>query len=140
MKRSKDTFKLNYPYRIVPDNQQTYQLNEWLCKLCWIHNLMLEERFNWWECNRHPVNTCPIFITHLPELKDPPTYYSQKRAAHWSREAYKHLYEGVHSQVIQEAIKRVEDTFNRFIKGDLNGKRSGKPRFVRCRKLSDKEV
>ncbi|MEQ9551935.1 MAG: transposase [Coleofasciculus sp. G3-WIS-01] len=134
MKRSKDTFKLNYQYRIVPDRQQTYRLNEWLYKLCRIHNLMLEERFNWWERLRSPVNACPIFVTYLPELKDQPTYYSQKRATHWSRESNKHLYEGVHSQVIQEAIKRVEDTFNRFIKGDLNGKRSGKPRFKSVRR------
>jgi len=134
LKRSKDTFKLNCQYRIVPDKQQVYQLNEWLYKLCRIHNLMLEERFNWWEFNRNSVNACPIFITHLPELKDQPTYYSQKRATHWSRETYKYLYEGVHSQVIQEAIKRVEDTFNRFIKGDLNGKRSGKPRFKSVRR------
>jgi len=134
LKRSKDTFKLNYQYRIVPNSQQVYQLNEWLYKLCRIHNLMLEERFNWWERNRHSVNACPIFVTHLPELKDQPSYYSQKRANHWSREFCKHLYDGVHSQVIQEAIKRVEDTFSRFIKGDLNGKRSGKPRFKSVRR------
>ena len=134
MKRSKDTFKLNYQYRIVPNDQQVYQLNEWLYKLCRIHNLMLEERFNWWERNRHSVNACPIFVTHLPELKEQPGYYSQKRATHWSRETCKHLYNGVHSQVIQEAIKRVEDTFNRFIKGDLSGKRSGKPRFKSVRR------
>ncbi|MFP4578074.1 MAG: RNA-guided endonuclease InsQ/TnpB family protein [Coleofasciculus sp.] len=134
MKRSQDTFKLNYQYRIVPNKYQVYQLNEWLYKLCRIHNLMLEERFNWWECNRTPVNACPIFVTHLSKLKDQPTYYSQKRATHWSRESNKDLYKGVHSQVIQEAIKRVEDAFNRFIKGDLNGKRSGKPRFKSVRR------
>ena len=77
MKRSKDRFKLNYQYRVVPDKQQVDQLNEWLYKLCRIHNLMLEERFNWWERNRRPVNACLIFVTHLPELKDPPTYYSR---------------------------------------------------------------
>ncbi|WP_044204301.1 RNA-guided endonuclease InsQ/TnpB family protein [Coleofasciculus chthonoplastes] len=129
MKRSKDTFKTSYQYRIVPNKQQSKQLNEWLCKLCRIHNLMLEERFNWWECNRSPVNACSIYITYLPELKDQPTYYSQKRANHWSRESHDALYKGVHSQVIQEAIKRVEDTFNRFIKGDFKKQRSGKPRF-----------
>ncbi|MEQ9001624.1 MAG: transposase [Coleofasciculus sp. B1-GNL1-01] len=134
MKRSKDTFKLNYQYRIVPNKQQLSQLKEWLYKLCHIHNLMLSERFKWWACNRSPVNACPIFVTHLPELKDPPSYYSQKRANHWSRESHGKLYKGIHSQVIQEAIKRVEDTFNRYIKGDLKGKRSGKPRFKSVRR------
>ncbi|MEQ9667090.1 RNA-guided endonuclease InsQ/TnpB family protein [Coleofasciculus sp. G2-EDA-02] len=134
MKRSKDTFKLNYQYRIVPSKQQVYKLKDWLYKLCRIHNLMLEERFKWWECNRTPVNACPIFVTYLSELKDQPTYYSQKRATHWSRESDKDLYKGVHSQVIQEAIKRVEDTFNRFTKGDSSSKRSGKPRFKSVRR------
>ncbi|MEQ8976109.1 MAG: transposase [Coleofasciculus sp. C1-SOL-03] len=129
MKRSKDTFKLNYQYRIVPSKQQSVKLNEWLYKLCRIHNLMLEERFNWWDCNRSPVNACFFLVTHLPELKEQPSYYSQKRATHWSRESHRHLYDGVHSQVIQEAIKRVEDTFNRFLKGDFKGNRSGRPRF-----------
>ena len=129
MKRSKNTFKLNYQYRLVPSKQQSAQLNEWLYKLCRIHNLMLEERFNWWDCNRSPVNACSIFVTRLPELKDRPNYYSQKRATHWSRESHRYLYDGVQSQVIQEAIKRVEDTFDRFLKGDSKGDKSGKPRF-----------
>lgn len=90
---------------------------------------MLEERLNWWDCNRSPVNACSILVTHLPELKEQPSYYSQKRAAHWSRESHYRLYDGVHSQVIQEAIKRVEDTFNRFLKGDFKRRRSGQPRF-----------
>lgn len=39
---------------------------------------MLGERFDWWEQNRCPVNACPL-ICHLPELKDRPDYYSQKK-------------------------------------------------------------
>ncbi|EDX78326.1 hypothetical protein MC7420_8064 [Coleofasciculus chthonoplastes PCC 7420] len=30
---------------------------------------MLEERFNWWECNRSPVNACSIYITYYQNLK-----------------------------------------------------------------------
>jgi putative transposase len=39
---------------------------------------MLGERFQWWEENRCALNSCPL-ITHLPELKDNPDYFSQKK-------------------------------------------------------------
>lgn len=35
----------------------------------------------------------------------------------------------VYSTVLQEVCERVKKTFERYIKGDKNGKRSGKPRF-----------
>ncbi|WP_293112478.1 transposase [Moorena sp. SIO4G3] len=38
-------------------------------------------------------------------------------------------YKEIHSQVLQDLVKRVKLAFDRFIKGDSNGKRSGKPRF-----------
>ncbi|WP_287279748.1 MULTISPECIES: hypothetical protein [unclassified Okeania] len=39
---------------------------------------MLGERFNWWEQDRCPINAYPL-ISHLPELKDKPNYYNQKK-------------------------------------------------------------
>ena len=38
-------------------------------------------------------------------------------------------YKDIHSQVLQEVAKQVKTTFERFIQGDGNGKRSGRPRF-----------
>jgi putative transposase len=38
-------------------------------------------------------------------------------------------YSEIYSQVLQDVVKRVKVTFDRFLKGDSNGKRSGKPRF-----------
>ena len=38
-------------------------------------------------------------------------------------------YKDIHSQVLQDVVKRVKLTFDRFLKGDSNGKRSGRPRF-----------
>ncbi|WP_287243536.1 MULTISPECIES: transposase [unclassified Okeania] len=38
-------------------------------------------------------------------------------------------YKEIHSQVLQEVSKRVELAFDRWLKGDVNGKRLGKPRF-----------
>ncbi|NEP09567.1 MAG: transposase, partial [Symploca sp. SIO2C1] len=38
-------------------------------------------------------------------------------------------YKGIHSQVLQDCIKRVKFAFDRWFKSDVNGKRLGKPRF-----------
>ncbi len=38
-------------------------------------------------------------------------------------------YGDIYSQVLQDVVKRVKVTFDRFLKGDSNGKKSGKPRF-----------
>jgi putative transposase len=86
-------------------------------------------------------------ICHLPELKDPPNFYNQKKQlpvikedlvkVGWSGELLD--FTGVYSTVLQDVCARVKNAFNRFIAGDKNGKRSGKPRFknaARYRTLS----
>jgi putative transposase len=97
---------------------------------------MLGMRFEWWERNRCPLNSCPL-ICHLPELKDRPNYYNQKSQlpsikedlvlVKWSGELLD--FTDVYSTVLQDVCQRVDQAFERYIKGDKNGKRSGKPRF-----------
>lgn len=119
--------QLAYQYRIIPSKQQQATLSRWLDMLRHQYNWLLAERFNWWEQHRCPVNACPL-VCHLPELKAQPDYYSQKRSlVPLKRE--RPWYKEVHSQVLQDMTKRVKLAFDRFIKGDKNGKRSGRPRF-----------
>jgi putative transposase len=76
-------------------------------------------------------------VTHLPELRDKPNYYSQKKylpdlkkepvAVQWSGQ--KLDFSRVPANTLQEVCKRVDKAFERFIAGDSTGKRSGKPRF-----------
>ncbi len=128
--------KYTYQYRLLPTTDQKITLNQWL-RICrfWF-NRQLGERFEWWEQNRCAVNSCPL-ICHLPELKEKPNYYSQKKqlpilkkdtvTVNWSGE--KLDLSAVPSLTLQEVCKRVDKTFSRYISGDSNGKRSGKPRF-----------
>jgi putative transposase len=102
-------------------------MTEWLDLLRRQYNYRLSERFDWFEQNRSPVNACPL-ICHLPVLKDRPDFYSQKRDLVNSKVLFPE-YKKIHSQVLQDCIKRVDKTFERWLKGDSNGKRSGKPRF-----------
>ncbi|WP_039896816.1 RNA-guided endonuclease TnpB family protein [Lyngbya sp. PCC 8106] len=138
--------KYTYQYRLYPETEQTNTLNDWLRVCRYWYNRMLGERFNWWEQNKCAVNACPL-ICHLPELKDQPNFYNQKKQlpvikedlvkVGWSGKLLD--FTGVYSTVLQDVCARVKNAFNRFLVGNKNGKRSGKPRFknaARYRTLS----
>ncbi len=88
---------------------------------------LLAQRFDWYEQNRCPVDRCPL-TCYLPELKDQPNYYNQK-ASLTQLKIDRPWYKEIHSQVLQEVPKKVEITFERWLKGDINGKKSARPRF-----------
>jgi putative transposase len=126
----------NYQYRLKPTTEQKLVLNDWLRICRYWYNRQLSERFDWWERNRTYTDRCPL-ICHLPELKDKPEFYGQKKqlpiikqdlvSVSWSGELLD--FNAVASQTLQEVCKRVELAFTRFISGDSKGKRSGKPRY-----------
>lgn len=116
-----------YQYRLRPTKQQATELDRWLSMLCSQYNYLLADRFNWYEQNRSAVNACPL-VCHLPKLRDNPDYYSQKKTLPQLKKTHP-WYGEIYSQVLQDVVKRVKVTFDRFLKGDSNGKRSGKPRF-----------
>jgi putative transposase len=95
--------------------------------MCSQYNYLLGNRFNWYEQNRCPVNACPL-VCYLPELRENPDYYSQKKTLPQLKKTHP-WYSEIYSQVLQDVVKRVKVTFDRFLKGDSSGKRSGKPRF-----------
>ena len=125
-----------YQYRLKPTTEQKLVLNDWLRICRYWYNRQLGERFDWWERNRSYIDRCPL-VCHLPELKDRPNYYSQKKqlpiikqdlvSVNWSGELLD--FGSVPSQTLQEVGKRAELAMKRYLAGDSNGKRSGKPRF-----------
>lgn len=116
-----------YQYKLRPTKQQAQEIDRWLSMCCAQYNYLLADRFNWYEQNCCPVNAC-LLVCHLPELRDNPEYFGQKRTLPKLKETHPH-YKDVYSDVLQDVVKRVKATFDRFLKGDSNGKRSGKPRF-----------
>ncbi len=116
-----------YQYKLRPTRKQTATIDKWLSMLCAQYNYLLADRFNCYEQNCSPVNACPL-VCHLPELRVNPDYYSQKKTLPQLNKD-RPWYKDIHSQVLQDVVKRVKVTFDRFKKGDTNGKRSGRPRF-----------
>ncbi|NEO94218.1 MAG: transposase [Moorea sp. SIO3G5] len=119
--------RIAYQYRLKPTKHQQTKIDDWLSMLCAQYNYLLADRFNWYEANRCSINACPL-VCYLPELRDNPDYYSQKKTLPSLKKTHP-WYKEVHSQVLQDAVKRVKLAFDRFIKGDKNGNRSGRPRF-----------
>ncbi|MFM6155170.1 MAG: helix-turn-helix domain-containing protein, partial [Sphaerospermopsis kisseleviana] len=123
-----------YQYKLRPTKQQAENIDKWLSMLSAQYNYLLADRFNWYEQNRCGINACPL-VCHLPELRDNPDYYSQKKTLPNLKKTHPH-YGEIYSQVLQDTVKRVKVTFDRFLKGDSNGKRSGRPRSVCGRNIN----
>ncbi|MEH1920590.1 RNA-guided endonuclease InsQ/TnpB family protein [Nostoc sp.] len=120
--------RLAYQYRLRPTSQQIATFESWL-ELCRRqYNYRLAERFSWWENNRCDVDRCSIISCGIAPLKDKPDYYSQKRDLTNSKALFPE-YKELPSHTLQDVIARIEKTFDRWLKGDSNGKKSGRPRF-----------
>jgi len=70
--------RTSYQYRINPNKEQAEKIDKTLEMLRYQYNYLLTQRFNWYEQNRSPIDRCSVIVSHLPELKGKPTYYSQK--------------------------------------------------------------
>ncbi|GGA36604.1 RNA-guided endonuclease TnpB family protein [Okeania sp. KiyG1] len=116
-----------YQYKLLPNKEQAAVIELWLELLCRQYNYRLGERFSWWEENRCPVNACPL-VMPIPQLRNNPDYYSQKRDLVNTKDKFP-SYKLIHSQVLQDCIKRVKLAFDRWFTADKNGTRLGKPRF-----------
>ena len=119
--------RVSYQYRLLPSYEQRCKMTHWLDMLRCQYNYLLADRFDWWEMNRCAVNSCPLTCS-IAEVREQPNYYEQKRSlAPMKKE--RPWYQALPCHTLQDVAKRVDLAFQRFVKGDANGKRSGKPRF-----------
>ncbi|NJK66990.1 MAG: transposase [Microcoleus sp. SU_5_3] len=130
--------KITYQYRFYPDSTQKIELNEWLRISRYWYNRQLGERFDWWQNNQLQLQAFPHWKEIFPTLfAQRPNYYSQKlQLPAIKQDLVRVMHSGelldfsrVDSTILQEICKRVDQAFKRFIIGDFNGKRSGKPRL-----------
>ncbi|NEP76252.1 MAG: transposase, partial [Okeania sp. SIO2G5] len=119
--------KLSWQYKLSPTYEQRREMSRWLDMLRCQYNWLLADRLDWWEMNRSPVNACSL-VQSIAPVREQPNYYSQKKSLVPLKKE-RNWYKDIHSQVLQDLVKRVDLAFERFIRGDSNGKRSGKPRF-----------
>jgi putative transposase len=128
--------KATFQYRFYPDTKQKLDLNEWLRISRYWYNRQLGDRFDWWEMNRTRVDACPL-VSSIADLRDQPNFYAQKKQLPiLKQDLVKVWHSGelldfsrVDASILQEVSKRVDKAFERFMVGDSNGNKSGRPRF-----------
>lgn len=120
--------RLTYQYRLRLTKKQIDTFEHWL-ELCRRqYNYRLAERFSWWEQNRCDVDRCSIVSCSLALLKDKPNRWSQQKDLVNTKALFSE-YEELVSHTLQDVIARVDKTVKRWLQGDKNGKKSGRPRF-----------
>ena len=126
--------KQAFQYKLLPDTNQRQELDRWLNMLRYQYNYLLADRFNWWQYNRSDCvipqgEFCQIACTvKSPILRNNPDWHSQS-ASLPQLKTKRPWYKNIYSQVLQDCVKRVKLAFDKYIKGDSKGKRSGRPRF-----------
>ena len=97
---------LTYKFRAYPTALQEYKLENWFSVLCWLYNYALEERKTAWKEEKRGISYSEQ-QNNLPKLK--------------KKEPILKL---IHSQVLQDTLRRVDKAFDKFFQ-DLKRKKNG---------------
>jgi putative transposase len=100
-----------YKYKLKPSAKIVAVFESWLALLCELYNAALQERRAAYRINRLSINYTAQ-ANQLPDIK--------KDRPELAR---------IHSQVIQNVLKRVESAFDNFFRRVEEGQRAGFPRF-----------
>ena len=105
------TQRKTYKYRLFPSRAQTTRMNGTLALLCELYNASLQERRDAYRLERKSIRYVEQ-ANQLPDIKR-----VRKDVA------------GVHSQVLQDVLKRVEKAFDEFFRRVKTKQKAGFPRF-----------
>ena len=103
--------KRTYKFRVYPTTQQKTTLTQWLTTCRFLYNNSLAERRNQWQTHQHSVTYCE----QASQLID------AKQTNPFLRE--------IHSQVLQDVLRRLDTTFKNFFSRIKKGEKAGYPRF-----------
>ncbi|MFX1466419.1 MAG: RNA-guided endonuclease InsQ/TnpB family protein [Promethearchaeota archaeon] len=103
--------KRTYKYRLYPTTSQQTTLAQWLTTCRCVYNNALAERKDAWHKNQQAVS-----------------YYEQASHLKAAKQTNPCL-KAVHSQVLQDALRRLDKTFTNFFRRIKKGEKAGYPRF-----------
>jgi putative transposase len=100
-----------FKYRIYPSHAQVTTLERWLAHCCELYNAALQERRDAWKICKKSI-TYKEQQNQLPEIKECRTEFGE-----------------IHSQVLQNTLKRLDKAFEAFFRRVKTGDKAGFPRF-----------
>ena len=111
---------LTYSYRIYPDLTQSARMLAWMEQCRRVYNYALAERKDWSNSRKSAVNACSITREYIIPADTPyPDYYKQQNALTLAKSRIFEL-QDVQSQVLQDALKRLDKAF-KFMRERGNG-------------------
>ena len=115
---------MNYTYRINPTPQQQELMLAWLETCRRLYNRCLRDLKDWLNSRKCSLYSCSLNREYIMSPDIPfPSYLEQKRQlTQWKKT--NPYYKAVHSQVTQDCVKRLHNTWERF-----KSKKFGFPRF-----------
>ena len=115
---------LTYEYKLKPTSSQIAIFQDWLEQCRRVYNYALAERKDWYRSRSCRINACSLHCEYIIPANAPrPTYASQCRGLTAYRKTSENLQQ-VHSQVLQQTLKRLEQAFVSIWEGG-----HGFPRF-----------
>ena len=123
-----------YKFRLSPTRKQTELLESTLRLCCELYNATLQERRDAWNvCKHHPNYYDPEWRKeHAREYHIP---YNQQSAQLPEVKELREEYKEIHSQVLQDVLRRVDKTYKAFFARVQRGDKAGFPRFKSARRF-----
>ena len=105
---------MNYTYRIYPTSDQQAMMVEWLEKCRHLYNRCLRDIKDYIASRNCSLFSCSVNREYIMSPDIPfPSYLEQKRQlTQWKKE--NPYYKAVHSQVTQDVVKRLHNTWEAF--------------------------
>ncbi len=97
------------------------------------YNYALSERLNWLNRTRCQIDRCSLVSEPIGKIPDKADYYTQASNLKQTKELFPD-YKNIYADCQQQNLMRLDSCWKRWLVPDKNGKRGGRPRFVRCRK------
>ncbi|WP_044210752.1 RNA-guided endonuclease InsQ/TnpB family protein [Coleofasciculus chthonoplastes] len=117
-------FNLTYEFKLKPTKNQVAIFEDWLEQNRRVYNYALGERKDWFKSRSCQINACSLRSEYIISADTPrPTYNRQAVALTAYRKTSSNL-KRVHSQVLQQTLKRLEKAFVSMWEGG-----HGFPRF-----------
>ncbi|MEQ8754987.1 MAG: transposase [Coleofasciculus sp. G1-WW12-02] len=104
-------FNLTYEFKLKPTKNQVAVFEDWLEQNRRVYNYALAERKDWFKSRSCQINACSLRSEYIIPADTPrPTYNQQAIQLTAYRKTSQNL-QRVHSQVLQQTLKRLEKAF-----------------------------
>jgi putative transposase len=122
--------KLTHIYKIKPSSEQVTMMETWLEMLRRHYNYALSQRFDLLRRTRCQIDRCSLISEPIGDIPSRfPSYNVQAGELKQTKELFP-AYKEIHAEVQQQNLKRLDKSWDRWIKPDKSGKTGGRQKHL----------